>query len=149
HERRAAGHKKLQPPAIPSLARGGTKLIYPAHQTLAFKGADGRLVRDREKNAHRPIRRGKWLLLFNRVVFCKRLERRRNQTERIEGKLELRPWRACFDLLTQSTEAIANFLRLQDRHRLIENVRLQVQEQRHRDRLEISNSVGRGHRRTG
>ena len=47
----------------------------------------------------------------------------------------------------QAIQAIANFLRLQDRHRLIENARFQVQEQRHRDRLEIADSIGRLHRR--
>src|SRR5437870_8054495 len=47
----------------------------------------------------------------------------------------------------QAIQAIANFLRLQDRHRLIENARFQVQEQRHCDRLEIADSIGRLHRR--
>ena len=45
-------------------------------------------------------------------------------------------------------EPILNFVRLQDGDRLVENAWLQVQEQGHRDRLQIANSIRRGHGRT-
>src|SRR5439155_11431141 len=122
--------------------------IHPVHQPLAFKRADGRLVRYDQKDSHGAIWRSERLLLFNHGAFCKQLERRRNQPERIERKLELRPRRAGLDLLTQALKTIANFLRLQDRHRLVESMRFQIEEQRDRDCLESANAFGRGHGRT-
>ena len=46
-------------------------------------------------------------------------------------------------------QPVANFLRLQDRHRLVKRLRLEIQEQRHGDGLQIANSIRRFHRRTG
>ena len=104
-------------PLPPQLfACGSTKRVHPPHQTLAFKGADGFLIRHHQKDSHRAIWRSKRLLLFDRRAFGKRFERRRDQAERIERKLELRPRRAGFDLLPQPMQAIANLLRLQKRH---------------------------------
>ena len=45
-------------------------------------------------------------------------------------------------------EPIANFLRLQDRHRLVEGAWFKIQEERCCDRLQITNSIRCGHRRT-
>jgi hypothetical protein len=80
----------LQRAAIPSLCGDCTKLVYFAHQTLAFKSAEGLLVRFRQENSHRAIWRRERLLLLDDRAFRKRLQRRRDQTERIERKLELR-----------------------------------------------------------
>ena len=126
-----------------------TKCVYLTHQTLARERTDRRLVRYSQKNPHRPIRRSERLLFFDRGVFCKRLERRNNQTERVEGELKLRARRARLDLLMQAPQALTDFFGLQDRHRLFENGRFEVQEQWHCHRLEIANSIRRLHRRTG
>jgi hypothetical protein len=55
YKSRAPGHENLQVTAIPSLRGGLTKPVYFAHQTLAFKGADGVLVRRRQEYSHRAI----------------------------------------------------------------------------------------------
>src|SRR6184192_3895914 len=91
---------------IPSCSYACTKFIYAPHQTLAFESADGGLVRHYQKDAHGAVGRGQRLFLFNDGAFAKRLQRRRNQTERIERKFELRPWRARLDLLTQAVKTI-------------------------------------------
>src|SRR5207247_8523475 len=93
--------------SVPTFACGFAKRVYPPHQTLAFKGADGFLVRHHQKNSHCAIWRSKWLLLFNGCAFGERFERQRDQAERIEGKLELRPRRSGLALLPQPMQAIA------------------------------------------
>ena len=93
--------------------------------------------------------RGEGLFLFDGVAFGERFERGRDQAQRIERELEFRPRRARFNLLMQSTQALAHFFRLQDRHRLVERGRLEIQEQRHGNRLQIANPIRRLHRRTG
>src|SRR5215510_10080250 len=133
---------------IPALAYRFAKLVYPMHQTLAFKRADGSLIRNHQKDSHRLIRRGKELFLFDRGALGKRLERGCDEAERIERKLELRARRTCLDLLTQTIKAITNFVWLQERHCLVECARLQIEQQRHRDRLQIANAIRRGHGRT-
>ena len=84
---------------IPSFCCARTKFIYAPHQTLAFESADGRLVRYYQKDAHGAVGRGEGLFLFNDGAFRKRLQRGRNQAERIERKFELRAWRARLDFL--------------------------------------------------
>ena len=49
----------------------------------------------------------------------------------------------------KSTQTLAHFCRLQDRHRLVEGRRLEIQEQRHGNRLQIANSLRGLHRRAG
>jgi len=68
------------------------------------------------------------LLLFNDRAFRKRLQRRRNQTQGIERKLELGTRRSRFDLLAQASEADREFsLGLQHGHGLAEGVWLQIE----------------------
>ena len=55
-------------PSLPS-----HEIHLPAHQTLAFKCADGRLVRHHQENSHRAIWRCEWLFLFNHVLSAKGL----------------------------------------------------------------------------
>ena len=125
------------------------KCIHLPHQALTFECADRGLIRDREKNAHRPVERGEGLFLFEGVAFGERFERGRDQAQRIERELEFRSRRARFDLLMNSTQAIAHFFRLQDRHRLVEGRRIEIQKQRQSNRLQIANSIRRLHWRAG
>src|SRR5262249_61883652 len=129
---------------IPAIAYRFAKLVYPMHQTLAFKRADGSLIRNHQKDSHRLIRRGKELFLFDRGALGKRLKRGCDEAERIERKLELRARRAGLDLLAQTIKAITNFVWLQERHCLVEDVRLQMEQQRHRYRLQIVKSSREG-----
>ena len=87
---RATGHEDLQRAAIPSLGGDCAKLVYFAHQALAFEGTDGLLIRHDQENAHRAIWRRERLLLLNDRAFRKGLQRRRDQPEGIKRKLELR-----------------------------------------------------------
>src|SRR5262249_37031327 len=110
--------------------------------------ADGLLIRHDKKDSHRAIQGGERLFLFNCRALSERLERGRDQSERVKRKLELSPRRTGFDLLPQAMETIGNLLRLQDRHCLVKSGGLQVQEQRHRDSLQIVNTFRCGHGRT-
>src|SRR5262249_28841193 len=56
--------------------------------------------------------------------------------------------RARLDLLAQAMKALANLVRLENRHCLVESARLQVKKQRDRDRLQIANAVWSRHGRT-
>src|SRR5207237_7846622 len=96
-------------PALPALACLRAKCIHLPQHALTFECADWGLVRDREKNAHRPVGRGEGLFLFEGVAFGERFERGRDQAQRIERELEFRSRRTRFDLLMKSTQTLAHF----------------------------------------
>jgi hypothetical protein len=121
-----AGDENLERPAIPAFMRFGLKRFHFAHQFLAIERADARLVRDGEKDAHRPVRRSERLVFLDGSVARERFQRRGDHAQRIETQLDLRPGRAGLDFLVQTMQALLNFRRLQQRQGFIERGRLQV-----------------------
>ena len=131
----AARHQDFERPAFPALVGGRLERFHFVHQFLAIDGADARLVRDGEKDPHRAIGRGERLVFFDGRVAGERLQRRRDDSERIQPQLDLRPGRTRFQLGMQTMQPLPNFLRLKEAERLVENRGLEIEQQRKRNRL--------------